>query len=56
LIKFAIWNLPVKGHLKKNPAAEKLAGNQSGIKSPSDYRRVFRPHDFSLGALLWANF
>ena len=28
LIKFAIRNLPVKVHLKKNPEAEKLDGNR----------------------------
>ena len=28
LIKFAISNLPVKVHLKKNPEAEKLDGNR----------------------------
>ena len=41
LIKFAIRNLPVKEHLKKNHEAEKLDGNLWGIKFPIDYRRVF---------------
>ena len=56
LIKFAIMkNFARKVRLKKNPEAEKLDGNRKWIKFPIDYRRVFRPHDFSLGALLRKN-
>ena len=40
--------------------SKKLDGNRQGIPIlnlvPIDYRRVFRPQDFSLGALLRAKF